>query len=233
MASLTDYTNRVRFMLGSPDTTEIPDATIQNFITNDALTWINRRRPGCAITYLETVANQQDYDSKPASAYRVTKVWWMDADFEWFSPSMQYLPADQDLNFQMAGYSILDNPALVEMFYKQIAAYRGNFKGDAYETEEGKIRLSPTPGATGDKVYFEYSYPRWSDIANVPAEFVEAVCMIAASRSAEHLFVKRGMIRSGRDFSGGGGANENTMSQRFEERAECEVPIAAAFFDIG
>lgn len=233
MATLSELEEEVRELVGDPDTTEVPKNKIKSIISKRSLSWINRRRPDRKITYFETVANQQDYDEKPATAYRVSKVWWMDADFEFFSPSMRYVPPEQDINMQMAGFSVLDNPALATAFFKKISAYRNNFMGSGKETDEGLIRLESYPGNTGDKVYFEYTAPKWSDISDVPDVFIEGVTYHAASMVLDKLFVKRGMIRSGRTFTGGGGVNEERLAEKYLARAEREVPKPSAVFARG
>ena len=228
--SLDDLTGYVRRMIGSPDTTELPDATIQGFLTVDVLDWINRRRPGRAITSFETVTDQQDYDEKPANAYKVVSVWWLSSDLEYFSPSMRYEAGSMDVNSNLAGFSLLDNPALVESFYKKISAYQGAFGGEGYETEEGQIRLAPYPGADGDTVYFEYTYPRWSDILNVGAEHLVGCKYKAAALCLEWLMIRRGFIRSGKNFTSGGGANERDLALSYLERAESEIPLLTSMF---
>jgi len=228
--TVNDLENDVRVLIASPDETEVPKSVIRNILTERALSWINRRRPGRYITSFTTVADTQDYDEKPAGSYRVSKVWWMDADFEFFSPSMRFMPSEQDFNVQMSGFSILDNPALATAFYKKVAAYKNTFKGSGKETDEGKIRLEPVPGATGDNVYFEYTAPRWTKVVDVPEVFLEGVRYIAASMVLDIMFIKRGFVRSGRTFTGGGGANERTMAQDFLAKAEQEVPKPSAFF---
>lgn len=231
MPSLATLISQVREMCGGPDTTEISDTVISNALTVHGLDWLNARRPGEALSSLTTVEDQQDYNSKPSNAFRVNRVWWMDSDFEWFSPSMKYLPGESDLNFQLAGFSVLNNPALVESFYKAMEAYKGNFKGTGYETEEGKIRLEPVPGEDGDTVYFQYTYPRWSSCADVVAEYVAGLRFKAAEQVLRTMSLKRGMIRSGKNFTGGGGENENRTADLYFERAEAEVPVSYAIID--
>lgn len=233
MSEIGQLEKDVRLLVGEPDTTEMPYGTVRSIIERRALTWLNRRRPGTAITYFETVDDQQDYDEKPAAAYRVTNVWWLDVDFEVFSPQMRYVPSGQDVQFQTAGFNVMDNPSLIEDFYKKVSAYHNNFSGSGFETEAGLIRLEPVPGSSGDRVYFEYTYPRFSAVDEVPEEFMEGLRYYAASLVLDYLFVKRGMIRSGRAFSGGGGENERELAEDFRARAESEVPRAMAVFSRG
>jgi len=233
MPTLNQLINDVRYLCGGPDSTEVPNEMIRDALKGRTLEWINRRRPAKAFTYFETVANQQDYDAKPANAYRVTNVWWLSADFEHFSPDMRYLPESHDLNYQLAGFSVIDNPSLVEQFYKFVTAYQNNFAGEGYETGEGKIRLAPAPSTTGDDVYFEYTYPRWSSIEDVAAEFIEGCRHQAASVVLDYMFVKRGMVRSGRTFTGGGGVNERDLANDMRDKAAGMVPVASAVFSVG
>ena len=213
----------VRGMIGSPDTTELPDATLENFLTVNALAWINDKRPAKAITSFETIADQQDYDEKPAVALKVTKVWWLDSSWLKFSPTMEVVPGSMSLTAQFTGMSTIDNPEMVAMFYKKINYYQQFFQGYGKETEEGKIRLIPAPGNAGDAVFFEYSYPLTA-IINVQNQYVDGVRNIAASFALKHLAIKRGVIRSGRGWSGGGGAMEMAMAKDYENKAEAQVP---------
>lgn len=231
--TLNSLINDVRIMVGSPDDTELPNSVIRSVLNERVLSWINRRRPGKKIDSFVTVADQQDYDEKPSDAYRVIDVWWMDADFEFFSPSMKYIPSDQDISLQMTGFNVLDNPALVEAFYKKINAYKNNFQGEGMETDEGLIRLIPYPSNAGDNVYFQYTYPLWSQIIDVADAFIEGVRYEGAAQVLEILAIKRGRVRSGRTFTGGGGANEMAMAKEFRAKANREVPVASAVFARG
>lgn len=231
---LVDMIAAVRRMCGDPDTTELPDATITAVLGGpEVLDWINHRRPSEGISYLITIANQQDYDSKPSGSYHVTDVWWMTADFEWFSPSMEYTPEDHDLNVAMAGFNVLDNPAMVQSFYRAISEYRGSFSGRGYEIGNGKIRLTPCPTSGGDKVYFRYTTPRWTAITSVATEYVTAVEKEAAACCLDMLALKRGMVRSGRSFSGGGGEREKERAKELHEEAEAAVPLLTCPFGRG
>ena len=235
MTTLLVLTSAVRGMCGDPDTTEMPDATIQGVLAEGALDWMNRRKPGKSIDFgsLVTVADQQDYDVKPSNAYIVTDVWWMQSDFEWFSPSMRFLPDSQDVNFQLAGFSVIDNPALVEAMYKNIETNRQYFQGRGVETEEGKIQLMPTPGSAGDIVPFAYTYPLWAGPTNVPDRWLEGYKAKAAELVLRRLFIKRGRVRSTRTGSGGGGENEQAMADYYLEQAESKVPVPLAVFGRG
>jgi len=231
--TLSSLAAEVREMAADPDITELPDSKIENILDKRVLRWINRRRPGKAISYFETVAAQQDYDEKPSNAYRVTQVWWMDANFEFFSPSMRYVPSDQDMTLQMSGFNVLDNPALVEAFFKKVDAYKNNFKGHGEENEAGLIRLVPYPASTGDKVYYEYSYPIWSAVKDVSEVFLEGVRFKATELVYDVLAAKRGRVRSGRTFTGGGGANEKELAIKYGKEANREVPVSSAVFSRG
>ena len=215
---------KVRRMCGSPDTTDISDTNLQAFFTEDALDWMNDRRPKTAIRSFNTVQNQQVYDVKPASARRIVNVWWLDAGWNIFSPTMKTLPDALNLDQQLTGFSVLDNPALVTEFYKKVVEYERNFKGVGEETDNGKIRLLPAPTTTGDPVYFSYSFDRWSSITNIPREYVEAVRYFVAGMVMQYFFIKRGQITSGRNWSGGGGRNEEVMANSFMLRAHALVP---------
>jgi len=236
MATLATLRDRIRGMCGDPDDTEMPDATIEGILAAQALDWLNKRRPGKNIGSFSTVEDQQDYSVRTAlvaagyTVYRIVEVWWLDSDFEWFSPSMRYLPHEQDLNFQLAGISVLENPAIVEAFHRQLENYKVNFKGTGEETENGQVRLMPAPGNSGDAVYFEYSYPRWAGPANVPDQWIQGYQCKATELVLRRLAVKRGRVRSTRHGTGGGGENEKAEAERNLEEAESEIPIAGAFF---
>lgn len=233
MTTLSDMRDEVRELCADPDTTEISDAKIESILTKRVLKWINRRKPGKAITNLTTVKDQQDYDVKPSNAYRITEVWWMEADFEFFSPSLRYVPNDHDVNFQMAGFSVIDNPSLVTLFYKQVAQYRHSFKGTGEETESGLLRLEPFPAGSGDLVYFEYSYPRFAAIPNITDEFTEGCTYKGAQLVLQKLAIKRGRVTGGRNFRGGGGKNELEMAKEYGDEADSEVPGVLSVFSVG
>lgn len=229
MTAFTDLRDRLRRILGSPDTTDLPDATIEAYLTDDVLSWINFRRPSRAITYFETVANQQFYNEKPSNAYKVINVWWLDADFEYFSPAMRYMPNDLDVNEQIAGFSVIDNPALIAAFYKAINDYDRAFKGTGREYEDGRIMIEPYPANAGDRVYFEYTKPRWSafhsgGVISIPAQYQEGCIYKAASLAFEHLAVKRGRVRNAKNFTSGGGQNELRLAEYYEDRANAQIP---------
>jgi hypothetical protein len=103
------------------------------------------------------------------------------------------------------------------------------------ETEEGKVRLAPTPGNTGDTVYIEYTYPRWTaaTITSISEEYLEGLRYHAASLVLSYLYIKRGRVRSGRTFTGGGGTNERELSKDYLAEAEREIPKASAIFCVG
>ena len=207
MATLQAIIDEVREMVGDPDTTELPDSKISNILSNRTLDWINKRRSGSTIGSFTTVASQQTYDSKPANAYKVTRVWWQEASFEFFSPSMRFVPGEQDLNVVMSGFSVIENPALVTAFLKEIESYRYNFKGRGQEDDNGQIFIAPMPGNTGDTVYFEYDYPRWASIITVADEYLQGIKYFAAAQVLQYLFIKRGRVRGVRSGSFGGGEN--------------------------
>jgi len=215
---------KVRRRVGSPDTTELPEADLQAFFTVDALDWLNRRRPNKTITSLTTVNGQQDYDVKPSGAYRIIDVWWLEASWLTFSPSMKVVPGALDIDDQLVDFSTIDNPALVEAFYKKVSHYRDFFKGKGEETADGKVRLIPNPTNSDDTVYFCYTSARWSAVTSVSDEYVEAVRFHAMGCAAEYLSTKRGVITGGRNWSGGAGRNEAELAKKFFTQADALVP---------
>lgn len=222
--TLEQFRLAVRRLCGNPDTTEVTNDDIESFLTGESLTWLNTRRPGKALTHFETVDAQQEYDVKPANAYFVTDVFWKSAGLDVFSPSLRFTPDSLDMNSSLAGFNIVTNPMVVEAAFKNYMQYEENFSGRGYETEEGKIRLEPIPSSSGDDVYFFYDYPRWTVVTTIPAEYIEALKHDSASRVLEMMSIKRGLIRSGRDFSGGGGANEMKFADKYRERADALIP---------
>ena len=226
MATLATLRGLVRRMAGRPDIVEYPNDDIDEILQNDALEWLNKRRPGRRIRSFTTVADQQDYDAKPSDAYLVTDVWWMESDFQFFSPSMKYVASDHDINYRLAGFSVLEESAIVEAFHKQLETYKGNFKGEGYEYDDGKIRLEPVPGTTGETVYFECTYPLWSGPTVVPARCLPAYKAKAAEQVLRELAIKRGRVRSTRSGSGGGGENEAKEADRLKKKANAELPGA-------
>jgi len=221
---VSDEKNVVRSMCAEPDTTLLPDTTLGRFFTVNALAWINQRRPAEAIGSFETVAEQQDYSEKPATALKVRCVWWMDASWLKFSPTMEIVPGSMDVGHQFAGVNTVDNPDLVVAFYKKLNAYQDYFRGVGEETPEGKIRLKPAPTTSGDTVYFSYTYKRWADIEDVANEYVDAVRNYVAACVMRHLMLKRGEVRGGRNWSGGGGERESQAQEQFMAEAERQVP---------
>ena len=221
---VADERVKVRRLCGDPDIEEIADASIDAMYTEDALDWLNRRRSAYGLGSFETVNNQQDYDEKPANAYRVTKVWWQDTGWDTFSPDLRYPPDTLEYQNWLAGWQAIDNPAIVTVFYKKLSEYNYTFTGAGEETHEGKIRLMPVPGSNGYSVWFEYSYPLLSAITDCPAVYVEGIRYYVAQMVMSYLMVKRGVTRSGRNFSGGGGERENIMMLQYMERAEGYIP---------
>lgn len=233
MATLTQMTTAVRRMAGSPDDTEVPDAVIQSILEDEGLPWLNRRKPGVGKGSFTTVADQQDYDEKPSNAYVVTEVFWLEEDVEFFSPTMKYRADERDVGFRMAGFSSFDDPALVVAFNKNLETYRQHFKGEGYETPEGLIRLAPVPGTGGETVYYLYTYPRWSAPADVTDRYVQGLEYKAAQLLLESLAIRRGRIRGGRNFSGGGGERESEAAEKCRKKAEALAPLAGAVFGRG
>lgn len=221
---LADEKQLVRDMLGDPDTTELPSATLERFFTAGALRWINQRRPGVAISSFTTVANQQDYDSKPANAYSIKDVFWMSVDIPIYTPTVSVALDRGYQSNELGNISTFDNPAIVEAFYQKISYYDNSFKGIGKETEEGKIGLYPAPTTAGDTVYFTYTYPRWSLVTSTPNEYVDAVRFVAAAAAARFLAIKRGRITSGRNWSGGSGVQEKEAEKEFMEQANAYAP---------
>jgi len=225
--TLTIATERslVQRMCGKPDSVEVSSSDIDGIFTFEAQRWLNYRRPAVAITYFSTVANQQDYTKKPANAYHIGNVWWLTQDVEVFSPSMSYSPDSMETINAFGGFSVLNNPSIVVEFYKRISEYHHAFAGSGKETEEGKIRLIPVPGSDNDKVYFEYSYPRWNTITATPVEFIDGVRFYVASEVMRILALRRGQVTGGKNYSGGGGQNELKFMEQFLKEAEARVPM--------
>ncbi len=231
MATLSAMTANVRDLCGSPGITEIPDAIIQRHISTFALRWINKRRPAKILTSFETVADQQDYDVIPSVAYLVTDVYWMSGAFEVFAPALwRFAPEAEEFDGRLAGYSVIDNPALVEAALKLLNEFTMNFQGEGWMTENRTIRLAPRPGSTGDTVYYFYTAARWTDItsATLATEYQDALEFWAAhSVLRGPMAIKRGFVRGGREFTGGGGANEKELADKYLLDAEALVPVAS------
>ena len=220
----------VRRMCGNPDTTEVSNDDIDSIYGGEALDWINERRPDRLLSSFTTVASQQDYDVKPAAAYKVTEVWWLDTDYDVFSPEMKMMPSAMELDTRFTGFSMIDNPALVKTFYKKLRDYHGTFTGRGFETSEGKIRLEPYPSNAGDTVYFEYTAARYAAITSLDVEFKVGVRFFVAANVMRILSLKRGKIRSTRNFTGGGGQRETDLMNSFFTSADSYVPILASAF---
>jgi len=214
----------VRRMCGYPDSTEIPTSQIEDIYRSEALRWLNRRRPGVGLTYFLTVGNQQDYAVKPANAFNVTEVWWQTQGADVFSPDLSYLPSSMTMANAFAGFSVFDNPAIANEFYKKLSEYDYLFKGSGWETPDGKIRLEPVPSGDDDKVFFEYSYPRWNDAVNIPNQYREGVNGYVSGCVMRVLAIRRGNVVSGKNFSSGGGAKEEKFYTEFMAEAEAQVP---------
>jgi hypothetical protein len=219
MATVQEVVDEIRFMVGGPGAVECPDSEIIKGMEL-AIRWLNERVPGKALSSFATVANQQDYVVKPARAFNVTAVYWADTTNEFLTTAYRYFPTGLDAAKALAGFDVVENPAIVEAFLKASEQYRQNFSGAGFETAEGKVRLVPAPGVTGTVVWFEFTYPRWDHTAEVPAEWREAFTARAAYHMATWLAVKRGVVRSGREFSGGGGQNEKEVAAEYRERAD-------------
>lgn len=234
-ATLDQYKTAVRRLCGSPDTTELIDSDLEDIITEDALFWLNRRLPNKKLTSFTTVEGTQDYtpDVDPDTLYEVTDVFWMSDGFDLFSPSLRFFPSTMDMDDRISGFSVVDNPALVTSVYKLMGQYKSNFKGSGYFTEERKIRLEPYPAETGNNVYYFYTCQRWSAVTSVVEPYVQALKKIAASIALDYLMIKRGLIRSGREFSGGGGEREKELATQLREQAEALVPEVMAVFGRG
>lgn len=230
---LATIRDRVRRLCGGPDTTEFTNADIEGFITGDTLDWYNRRRPGKAISSLTTVALQQIYDSKPSNAYYVTDVWWHSGDYIPLTPNTRYLPESFDFNEQLGGYNVVNDPAMVEEVFRKIESYKNTFNGSGWEAEDGKIWLQPRPDTAGTTVYFMYTYPLYSAITGIDDKWSDCICNMAASHCLNYLAIKRGMIRSGKNFTGGGGANELTIAEKYRVKAESLLPIFVNPFSRG
>ena len=214
----------VHRMCAYPDQQEISSSNIDAIFHNEALDWLNRRRPAAALTYLTTVADQQDYAVKPINAYRITRVWWQSQGADVFSPDLSYIPSSMEMSNAFAGFNIFDNPSIAAEFYKRMSEYDYTFAGTGWETPEGKIRMEPVPSNSGDKVYFEYTYPRWNVITDTAAEYVEAIRNYVASCVMQVLAIKRGNVTGGKNFSTGAGAMEEKYQKEFLAAAEAQVP---------
>jgi hypothetical protein len=214
----------VQRLCGYPDQQEISSSNIDAIFHNEALDWLNNRRPAIGLSYFTTVANQQDYVVKPANAYRIVEVWWQSQGADVFSPDLSYIPSSMEMTNAFAGFSIFDNPSIATEFYKKMSEYDHTFGASGWETPEEKIRLEPVPSATGDKVYFEYSYPKVAHITNTPQVYVEAVRLYVASCVMQVLAIRRGNVTGGKDYSSGGGQNEIKYQEKFLADAEALAP---------
>jgi hypothetical protein len=232
MATLDQFKTAVRRKSGSPDIGELLNSDLEDIITEDVLAWINKRRPNKKLGQLTTVESQQDYTPSVGDdvLYEVTDVFWMSDGYDLFSPSLKFFPSTMDMDDRIAGYSVVDNPALVHIVYKAMEQYKNNFKGTGYFTEGRKIRLEPYPTEDGNTVYYFYTCQHWSSIVDVDDVFVDACKDIGAALVLEYLAIKRGIVRSAREFSGGGGEREIEAAKKFREKAEGLVPVAAAVF---
>jgi hypothetical protein len=220
----------IKRMCGKPDTVEVGDDDIEAILRHESLRWLNERRPGVALTFFTTVPDQQDYTVKPATAYKIRDVWWLTGEVEVFSPSLSYVPSTMTSINAFGDFDVFDNPSIVTEFYKRLSEYEYTFKGHGYELPNGQVRLEPVPGGT-DNVYFEYTYPRWTDITSVPDEWREAVRYYAASEVMRMLFIRRGVISGGKEWSGGGGANEKEVLTEYLAKAESLTPdISSPFY---
>lgn len=220
----------VQMLCGYPDSQEISSIQIDSMFTGPALDWLNRRRPKIGLTYFNTVANQMDYSAKPANAYGVTKVWWQCQGSDVFSPDLSYMPSSMDMTNAFAGFSIFDNPSIATEFYKKVAEYEHTFRGEGWETEEEKIRLTPAPAGNNEKVYFEYSYPRLSVITSCPEQYRVGVRNYVANLVMQVLAIRRGNVTGGKDFSSGGGQVEIKYQEKFLADAEAQVPYLEPTF---
>ena len=220
---------KVRRLAGSPDTTMLSDADLTAYFNEDALDWINRRVPSRTIDNFTTVAGQQDYDEKPSNAYRVTKVWWLNASWLTFSPTMKVIPGALDIDNMMKGFQVMSNPAIVQAFYKSIEYYHDFFRGKGKETANGLIRLIPVATSTGDCVFFEYTSAKYAAITGTDAQYVEGVRFYVASLVLENLAIRRGVVTSGRGWSGGAGRNEERRAKELLLKAEGLV-VGKGFF---
>jgi len=215
---------KVRRACGSPGTTQLPEADLQAFITEDALDWLNDRRPGENIDSFVTVAGRQEYDVMPSGSLRVKKAWWMDANWVTVSNDLRMVSNAVDMDDQMAGLSVIDNPSLVTIFYKKIVSYADSFRGAAEETSEGLVRLMPAPTSAGDTVFFHYTFAR-AAITVTADKYVPAVRHYATHLALDYLAQKRTVVVSGRNWSGGGGRIERDRSVEFLEKAEAIAPV--------
>lgn len=220
---VTTEATKVRRACGSPGTTQLPEADLEAMISEDALDWLNDRRPGESISSFTTVADQQEYDVKPSGALRIKKAWWLDANWVVVSADLRMVSNAVDMDDQMAGLSVIDNPSLVVIFYKKITSYSDSFRGTAEETSEGSVRLMPAPGRAGDTVFFHYTFAR-STIAVTADQYVPAVRYYATHLALDYLATKRAVVTSGKNWAGGGGRVERDRSAEFLEKAEALAP---------
>lgn len=219
MSFLPDVLSDVRRMAGKPDTTELSETDLIAFV-EDALAWVNRRAPGSAVTYVSSVVGQQDYDM-PETAYDVTDVFWNTSHVSVFSGFDE--PMVAEALERMRGYDVVENPALVEALLQAFERFRQNFDGQ-WKREGHKIRIFPCPDAAGERIYMLYTYPLYESDADLPASYLEPLKYYSAYLVLEHLAIRRGVIRSGRDFSGGGGVNEKERAKACREEAESMLP---------
>jgi len=228
MATLATLRDRVRRLVGGPDTTEMPDATIESFLDTDALRWLNHQDPNAVLTSFTTVADQQYYDVKPSGAYDITEVYWDACNYINLGGNLRFYPEGYEMNRQLAGFDALGNPGLVQTFFKQVEAYRESFGGIGYEMPDGQVGLFPCPGSSGDTVYFWYTVARYSAVTAIAdgSEHQEGLVKKAAQMVLEQLAIKRGRIRAGRSFTGGGGANERAQAEQYRDEAEDCVPAS-------
>lgn len=237
MAASAAMIANVRALCGDPDTTEMPDATISTHLNNFTLRWINKRRPTQILTSFTTVADQQDYDEIPATAYGIGRVYWLPGNYDYFGGVLgrYYTAGVEDVDVRLAGFSVLDNPSLSEAAFKALTEFELNYRGQGWQTPEFKIRLNPTPAQAGDAVYFDYWAPQWSDIAatDLLARYQDAVELYGAVSVLRSLAVKRGLIRGSRGVSTGGGANELELVKQYLADAEAACPQVGVVFDRG
>lgn len=161
----------LRAMVGRQQDTALVDDTLLDACLDDALLEINVMFGKVGVSYFETVADQQSYEVVlPATGVRLRRAFWPGTCTLDEYNGYQGLWGSEIRVLDESGTTAPPSYATLVNIYTQRTWLDKLTKGKAVVEVPNIVYLVPPPSATGTKVYYSYSLPRFADVDEVTVD---------------------------------------------------------------
>jgi hypothetical protein len=192
IATAENFYHELRERCAANDQTLLPQSALAT-ICGAALRRFNHDHPVRSWGYFLTVASQSQYTGiLPSGAYDIIKILWGDSCGCSQMGGTITLPGGISVSYDdwfgtvSGGVSVLKNPAQSAAFKAKLSEFDFWWKGKGWY-RDGTVYLAPAPSASGDRVYFEYTQPRYTGVSvdaaleTVEEAHVEILMTLAAA----------------------------------------------------